>query len=115
MKERNLIVLLIIIKISASQSVYSNNSTNSTSKYGEKRFDEWTWLTAHNSHLNWPDSSVIYVASNQNLSIDEQLKYGVRGFMFDVDYHKCSHLSSLLNSCSCEGKLTYRKLISNQI
>lgn len=54
----------------------------STSNYGNKRLNEWTFLTSHNSQLNWADNSVIYPASNQNLSLNDQLKYGVRGFMF---------------------------------
>lgn len=71
--------------------------------YLDKKFNEWTWLTSHNSHLNWVDSSVIYFASNQNLSLDDQLKFGVRGFMVDVDYKNCSYLEKILNSCNCEG------------
>lgn len=71
--------------------------------YSNKRFNEWTWLTAHNAHLNWHDSEVIYIASNQNLSLDEQLKAGVRGFMFDIDHHECSYFEHLLNTCKCEG------------
>lgn len=71
--------------------------------YLNRTFNEWTWLTSHNSHLNWFDNSVIQLASNQNLSLDEQLNNGVRGFMFDVDFLKCSNLQSIFGSCSCEG------------
>ena len=71
--------------------------------YLNSYFNEWTWLTSHNSHLNWHDNSVIYLASNQNLSIDQQLKYGVRGFMLDIDYKKCNDLERLFGSCKCEG------------
>lgn len=81
--------------------------------YSEKRFNEWTWLTAHNSHLNWHDSSVLYMARNQELSIDDQLRYGVRGFMFDIDIKTCSSLSILLGTCSCEG--TYIKLQQSKL
>lgn len=77
--------------------------TTPAANYSNKRFNEWTWLTAHNSHLNWHDSSVVYMARNQELSIDDQLRYGVRGFMFDIDLKTCSALSNLLGTCSCEG------------
>lgn len=51
-------------------------------KYGNKKLNEWTFLTTHNSLMNWDDNSVIIHATNQNMSIANQLKYGVRGFMF---------------------------------
>jgi hypothetical protein len=72
-------------------------------KYGEKRFNEWTWLTAHNAHLNWHDSSVIDYASNQNMSIDKQLQHGVRAFMLDISYKTCSSMETWFNTCPCEG------------
>jgi hypothetical protein len=71
--------------------------------YFDKKFNELTWLTSHNSHLNWKDSSVLEFASNQNLSIDDQLLVGVRGFMFDIDYKSCSYVEKLLDMCHCEG------------
>jgi hypothetical protein len=59
-------------------------------------------LTSHNSHLNWIDSNVMNLASNQYLSISDQLKYGVRGFMLDIDWKECSVLQKLFTTCNCE-------------
>jgi hypothetical protein len=71
--------------------------------YGNKRLNEWTFLTAHNSHVNWDDSSVMNQLNNQNFGIDKQLEYGVRGFMFDIDWKTCSSLESFFKNCKCEG------------
>ena len=73
------------------------------SKYSDKRLNEWTWVTAHNANLNWEDSRVLFELANQRVGIDKQLKYGVRGFMFDIDWKVCSVFEKLLNTCSCEG------------
>lgn len=86
-------------KRSASKQIVANDP----SKYGEKRFNEWTWLMAHNAHLNWHDSSVIDYASNQNMSLDEQLTHGVRGFMLDIDVKTCHDLDYWFSTCYCEG------------
>jgi hypothetical protein len=84
-----------IIKLNAFE-------TNS-SKYGNKRFNEWTWLTSHNSHLNEDDNSVVILAANQFISIDRQLEYGVRAFMLDIDLKVCNDLEKLFDMCRCEG------------
>lgn len=105
-----LVVWYPIKETSAEKTAKSTNEKTSklelapAANYSNKRLNEWTWLTAHNAHLNWHDSGVIYMASNQNLSVDQQLRYGVRGFMFDVDFKTCSDLEHMLNVCSCEGK-----------
>jgi hypothetical protein len=78
-------------------------STLNEAKYGQKKLNEWTFLIAHNSHLNWHDSKVLDYASNQELSIDKQLQHGVRGFMFDIDYKICSTIEKLFGTCKCEG------------
>jgi hypothetical protein len=84
--------------------IASKLSCSYSSKYGEKRFHEWTWLTAHNSHINWEDNSVIYYATNQKIGIDKQLKSGVRGFMFDICFWKsCSQFEKFFKTCKCEG------------
>ncbi len=74
-----------------------------TLKYGNKTFDEWTWLTAHNSHVNWEDSGTIDALVNQNLNIEKQLEYGVRGFLFDIDWKNCSNIEKIFGTCICEG------------
>ena len=72
-------------------------------KYSNRRFNEWSWLVSHNSPLNWIDNNVIHYASNQNSSIDQQLKDGVRGFMLDIDLKKCTDFEKLFGNCNCEG------------
>lgn len=89
--------VLIMIHISILRSEMN------ISDYYKRRLNEWTWLTSHNSHLNWADNGVIYLASNQNLSIDQQLNAGVRGFMFDIDLKSCTGFEKLLDTCGCEG------------
>jgi hypothetical protein len=71
--------------------------------YGNKTFKEWTWITAHNANVNPEDSSVIAEASNQKYGISKLLKYGVRGFMLDISYRKCSLLEKAFKTCHCEG------------
>ncbi|CAF0951078.1 unnamed protein product [Brachionus calyciflorus] len=88
---------LCLICCAFSQSNFNNEA------YLNKSLNEITWLTAHNSHLNVFDNVVLEIASNQNLSLDKQLYYGVRGFMLDIDLLQCSKLRSLFGSCSCEG------------
>jgi len=46
-------------------------------EYGNKRLNEWTFLTTHNSHVNWDDSSVVSQLSNQDVGIQKQLEYGI--------------------------------------
>ena len=96
-------LLLSLISLFHSAPSYSKSNKNIIPQYGNKRFNEWTWLTAHNSHLNWHDSSVIGMASNQEMSIEIQLKNGVRGFMFDIDLKTCSSVEIWFSSCQCEG------------
>ena len=72
-------------------------------KYGNKTFDEWTWLTAHNSHINEKDSGVLYYLVNQEFDLEKQLEIGVRGFMFDLYLKKCSVLETFFKTCNCEG------------
>lgn len=104
MEFREILVVLFLLTIAGITQGAKIKTLVFESNYSTKRFDEWTWLTSHNSHLNWHDSSVMYLLSNQNLSIDEQLAHGVRGFMFDIDYIKCSYLDQLFSTCNCEGK-----------
>lgn len=79
-------------------------SASSPSKYGNKTFDEWTWLTAHNAHINWEDSRILEAFTNQYYSVERQLDYGVRGFMFDIDWKSCSGFEAFFGSCRCTGK-----------
>ena len=71
--------------------------------YLNKTFDEWTWLVAHNSHVNWYDSRVLDAFTNQNEGIEKQLEMGVRGFMFDIDWRTCTGVEKFFKTCKCEG------------
>ena len=88
---------------------HNNNNKSSASRakhsyYTSRRFNEWTWLASHNSHLNWDDNGVISLASNQNMSIDMQLRHGVRAFMLDIDVKaRCTSMERLFATCNCEG------------
>ena len=73
------------------------------SKYGDKKLNEWTWITAHNANLNWDDGGIIDQAGSQKYSIDKQLKIGVRGFMLDISNRVCTPLEKMFAACSCEG------------
>jgi hypothetical protein len=84
-------------------ALFFTKSLQSLNIYSNKRFNEWTFVTAHNSNLNWEDSRVLPELANQNVGIDKQLSYGVRGFMFDIDWKVCSVLERIFNSCTCEG------------
>ncbi len=96
------IVLLTIISIKIS-FVCSN-------KYGNKTFDQWTWLTAHNAHINWDDSRILEAFTNQYYSVERQLDYGVRGFMFDIDWKDCSGFEAFFGSCRCTGKFVSKTI-----
>lgn len=74
-----------------------------SSKYENKTFNDWTWIVAHNANVNWDDSGVIIELSNQKYGIDKLLRYGVRGFMFDIDVKKCNELEKAFQLCKCEG------------
>jgi hypothetical protein len=37
------------------------------------------------------------------MSIDNQLKHGVRGLMLDIDNKMCNYFEKLINTCTCEG------------
>ena len=82
---RALLVYLAVVLLPSLQVIQSASLLRAKpalgAKYGNKKLNEWTFLTTHNSLMNWDDSSVIVHASNQNASIVNQLKYGVRGFM----------------------------------
>lgn len=55
--------------------------------YGDRRFDEMTWLTAHNAFVNNKDG--LWMAPNQGtMSLDEQLRQGVTAIMLDVHSYK---------------------------
>lgn len=82
-----------------------SNFCSSTKKYGNKTFDEWTWLTAHNAHVNWEDSETLEAFTNQNFGIAKQLEVGVRGFMFDIDWKSCSSFEKFFGSCKCSGMI----------
>lgn len=51
-------------------------------KGGYWTFDEYVWLTSHNSHTNYSDAR--WSMANQSMSLVGQLDYGVRGLMLDV-------------------------------
>jgi hypothetical protein len=51
-------------------------------KHGNARFDELTFLTAHNAFANTQDSN--WIVPNQSRGITRALGDGVRGFMLDV-------------------------------
>jgi hypothetical protein len=50
--------------------------------YGNRRFDELTFLTAHNAFANYEDSR--WSLPNQTRGIGRALRDGVRGFMLDI-------------------------------
>lgn len=57
----------------------------------ELPFNEYSWLTTHNSFaakgVNWSTGSPVLAFTNQEDSITDQLKNGVRGLMLDMwDY-----------------------------
>lgn len=56
-------------------------SRETTTPANTRRFDEWTWLTSHNSHAS-QEYNTLY--AQQDHSIREQLDDGVRGLMLDV-------------------------------
>jgi hypothetical protein len=91
-------------------AVFSLIQASLASKYGNKSLDEWTFLTAHNSHVNWPDSKILDALTNQNHGIDTQLEYGVRGFMFDIDWKQCSPFEQFFGACKCKGFYTCSEL-----
>jgi hypothetical protein len=91
-------------------AVFSLIEASLASKYGNKSLDEWTFLTAHNSHVNWPDSKILDALTNQNHGIDTQLEYGVRGFMFDIDWKQCSSFEQFFGACKCKGFYTCSEL-----
>lgn len=88
--------LLYIVFLSELSNAYETS-------YFNRRLNEWTFLTAHNSHVNWEDSGVMSQLTNQNFGIDKQLEYGVRGFMFDIDLKSCSSIETFFKNCKCEG------------
>jgi len=91
------ILKLILLNLLFSQSF------SLSVEYSNARFNEWTWLTAHNANNNPSDSGVISGVANQIFGIDTQLKYGVRGFMFDIAWKSCSFLEKLFQTCKCQG------------
>lgn len=97
------LIFSLIVYFYSYQFSFQLNIPTDKERYLDKKFNQITWLTAHNSHLNWIDNSVIELASNQNLSIDQQLANGVRAFMFDIDYSECSGFQSFLGTCKCQG------------
>lgn len=56
----------------------------------QRPFNEFTWLMTHNSYSNEQDNPSIEnwlgMVANQHVSIEQQLKDGVRGFMFDTHW-----------------------------
>jgi hypothetical protein len=55
--------------------------------YWSRRFDETTWLTAHNAFTNADGGWLLH---NQTQGIQAQLQAGVRGLMLDVWHHDYS-------------------------
>ncbi len=49
--------------------------------YGRVRYDDFVWVTAHNAMSTAADQ---WIAPNQNRSMTDQLRAGVRGLMLDV-------------------------------
>ncbi|XP_062003295.1 PI-PLC X domain-containing protein At5g67130 [Rosa rugosa] len=62
--------------------------TNPTSKVKGLPFNNYTWLTTHNSYaqagVRSSTGSLIIAPMNQNDTVTSQLKNGVRGFMLDM-------------------------------
>jgi hypothetical protein len=102
-EQKNITTIKSTTTRSTKTTTKSKKVDDASLKYSNRRFNEWTWLVSHNSPLNWIDNNVIHYASNQNLSIDQQLRDGVRGFMLDIDLKKCSDFEKLFNNCNCEG------------
>lgn len=97
---------MILSKISLFIIIFELCFLNVASlQYLTKRLNEWTFLTTHNSHVNWDDSSVVTQLTNQDVNIDKQLEFGVRGFMFDIDWKTCSSIESFFKNCKCEGTI----------
>ncbi|MFD3336014.1 RICIN domain-containing protein [Streptomyces sp. NPDC058700] len=59
-----------------------------TTKYGDARLDQWSWLTTHNSYAY--DGVKLIPPRNQSRSVSEQLDDGVRALMFDTYDKKVS-------------------------
>lgn len=78
--------------------------------YRERRYDQVTFLTSHNSYASQRHG---YRYAQQRLTLQEQLDYGVRGFMLDT-YRSASlfhndcitlcHGSSIINRFITTGK-----------
>jgi hypothetical protein len=66
----------------ASCSGAASQAFDLHARYGDRRFNELTALTTHNSYSN--SSEATWIAPNQATSITQQLNDGVRGLMLDV-------------------------------
>ncbi len=66
-------------------TLVSNGAQGSgTNSLTPRTFDQYTWLTTHNSFTNYEDAR--WATANQSHGIIHQLNNGVRGLMLDVHY-----------------------------
>jgi hypothetical protein len=72
---------------------------------GPLRYDEVCHLTSHNSYAAVEHG---YCYAQQQISIEKQLAYGVRGLMLDIGWEKdrivLIHKNSLVTRLICKGK-----------
>ncbi|GHE39032.1 hypothetical protein GCM10018785_05760 [Streptomyces longispororuber] len=72
-----------------------------SSKYGNARFDQWSWLTTHNSYAYNPVPAL--PPRNQSRTISQQLGDGVRGLMLDTyDYDNRQTQTKEIRLCHTE-------------
>jgi len=74
--------------------------------YGNRRFDELTFLTAHNAYANYEDAR--WISPNQSRGIGRALRDGVRGFMLDVHSFESGMARCILSfGADCYGRDVY--------
>jgi hypothetical protein len=74
--------VLSLLFLAAMLPAPTTAAAASTTKYGDARLDQWSWLTTHNSYAD--DASIKVPARNQSRNITQQLNDGVRGLMLDT-------------------------------
>ncbi|WP_224280760.1 phosphatidylinositol-specific phospholipase C domain-containing protein [Streptomyces sp. LS1784] len=73
---------VIPLLVLASMLTAPTGATAASSKYGNARYHQWSWVTSHNAYANnW---NGFPVPPNQSQSIQQQLEGGVRGLMLDT-------------------------------
>ena len=77
-----------------------------TTRYGRSRFDELTFLTAHNAFANYEDSR--WSVPNQSRGISRALSDGVRAFMLDIySFESGTARCALSFGSDCYGRDVY--------